>query len=1816
MKKIMKGALTMLVFVAMFLAPLAGMVNVPSVKAAPPMEAPEAAPGMPTVEGVNADGDDFVVMNATVNAGGNPVVGQQNVPITVTLNSTKMDNFNEHDGDDVLWNVSFTVVPVFEYLDPETGNWTVTEDISFPVDMVNPEMWIEDEGPWNALWINEDETPTKFVPWYMMNDWNDSVYDFIDADNDGDILQDDTVDNEQWEVRNVSYGEKYYPGLEMNIAGDALPGEYRVTTEIFYRYNTHVNVSDDMDDDPATDQLGIIPNGDGDNMFQNEQPLGDWMYYYWVPWDTDTGTFPTDIRDVVSPLGEDGAPGWAAETDAHDGIDNNGNWLRFGFDGAPGIAGVDDDGNGIIDDLSEEGYGDDHNVFLYGDDQTDFDGPFADFNGDGDYTYDPQPFIDEGNPFNDAAWELGLDGEPGVAGVDDDGMNGIDDPGEIGWPGSDDIIQTPDDNGNWRANELPLVYGAYTIADDLDRGLLFPPDVHFETRDDGGVYENNEFMFLDNDGTPGLSGNDWVLFPLWDSALYPDTPTTLITNTPGTSVPDSVYFNDLETPNDQWDQGTESLWRDTNNNGVYDVGEAIIDEGEASFVAGLDPSVPADNQDRFVTIYPDAIYANSGGGAGFGSNDIIWLDTVNVDDDAYDNGEFVFLRTYHTLEAGATVQTLPANSAFYNGDDQNDGDFDWVFNTGDRIWINSVGNTMATSPDHSPTVELPQCFFDLMDKDDDGYMEVGDRNIDEIWEINWFDTDDGEYLANLDFQKIDYYYEPEDGDTWTEGAQFNDWESIADNGMGDPSLFTTTLLNNTWDLIAEGYDDTQFGHDDDGQNIWFNADPAMDPYNVSIRWALQEAWHNMWINSYNEDGDGEDNALWDTLPVVDQFPYDVWDGNGTWEFSGYEGDTVWADNNGSNWFSETEWFTFEVDTAGDPAIIENGTMYAGDQFKSVEVELTIDGTDSEDVYLQITPPTSDIELVTVDAYNPEMDDGVAANFYYRANVAPDTPPGIYECDYTLTYTNEDGIEVTATGTLDITIDFTPVVVVRDWEGISFEQGEIRETFTVTFENVGNVPLRGVNMTLDVANPDDNLYPTDHQWEEGEGEGEWTTFDLSVRLDAPGDPLEIGDTVQVSFDSGILEAIPSGTHVIPFKYTAYYEDDGATGNPSRFVEVMVYWAAGMADNGLLDGFNDLDLMKTVLEDPMGAAAPHPVGVPENYHTDLFSMENNSFGRPVGVRDIYVDTEVLMVEKMNTWTPSGPIFINDHADYNADIPVTLALWNLEEEMNLEFVGGGATEWGQFALTDIEMEILATEDSPFTDGAVGELHTDISATGEEVELYTNERVWFDFSVSLRDGVTDGDYPVPIMVSAHNELTGQDIVRYLWQDFDIVTPNIDVDYNAVASTPVIRNGPAHDLLVDVDVRNNQRWTWITEEVDEDDLDDYDTDMDFFFDFITFEDVVVSLGTGDGTPFIERVDENRDTSVIEIDELGGGVDVNANFLVDRSIEAEDGVYEVPITIVGVSNASGQMVYLEDMVEVRYFPSPPNLIIEEMITTDIRPGHPFELELTIRNYGSDTAQNIDIFLNGYTAQYDWAILSSFLNFTTPYEYGCCGEDTNYTVIFNGNGQQTDEGELIHTINNTHLVWDVPTFEELGLKDAYEIYDLYDYHNRSQSSPKPRVKHIHVNELAGNESVTITFLVEADNYTLPGKLYNEHYNIQYTDSFGNDWDTNEVLTIKTGSKVPPINGDDDDNGGTFNFDEPMTWACMGLFVIILIIVIIALAVTGRGGGHDDEFDEFIEDEDFEEPFEEESFEEESFEEESFGDEEEPPAPEEISEEEEL
>lgn len=118
-----------------------------------------------------------------------------------------------------------------------------------------------------------------------------------------------------------------------------------------------------------------------------------------------------------------------------------------GADGQPGQSGVDDDMNGTTDDISELGYAgsDDDNPFARVDltlDANNVVKPASAATFDGPRVQEDL-LLTNVHAFDIKVWDpgftLGADNLPGVAGVDDDGLHGTDDIGELGFPGSDDV---------------------------------------------------------------------------------------------------------------------------------------------------------------------------------------------------------------------------------------------------------------------------------------------------------------------------------------------------------------------------------------------------------------------------------------------------------------------------------------------------------------------------------------------------------------------------------------------------------------------------------------------------------------------------------------------------------------------------------------------------------------------------------------------------------------------------------------------------------------------------------------------------------------------------------------------------------------------------------------------------------------------------------------------------------------------------------------------------------------------------------------------------------------------------------------------------------------------------------------------------------------------------------------------------------------------------------------------------------------------------------------------------------------------------------
>lgn len=120
-----------------------------------------------------------------------------------------------------------------------------------------------------------------------------------------------------------------------------------------------------------------------------------------------------------------------------------------GADNAPGVAGINDNGIGGVDDVSELGWpGSDDGAFVdVGHTGIGFYAQSNNLNanygplGSNNRCFDTWHANLGGSlgraPFRPAF--AGGDLQPGLATVDDDGQNGVDDPGELGWPDTDDL---------------------------------------------------------------------------------------------------------------------------------------------------------------------------------------------------------------------------------------------------------------------------------------------------------------------------------------------------------------------------------------------------------------------------------------------------------------------------------------------------------------------------------------------------------------------------------------------------------------------------------------------------------------------------------------------------------------------------------------------------------------------------------------------------------------------------------------------------------------------------------------------------------------------------------------------------------------------------------------------------------------------------------------------------------------------------------------------------------------------------------------------------------------------------------------------------------------------------------------------------------------------------------------------------------------------------------------------------------------------------------------------------------------------------------
>ncbi len=247
------------------------------------------------VRSINQDGDNYIDLYRDGNGdpqilidGASPgvndiYIGEPNVYLDVPLTSLKTENWNDRDGDDILYNVTLKVVDTATTCwDTESCQWIDADDyITWDIDTISPDYKDDNGNTGNALLI--DGAGSKYIPWFY-DDYN--APGFLDHDND------QRADSSEFERIWDDY--KMYEGLRFDVSGDAPAGVYNVTLEITYRYQTFQNVS--------TQRLSGGGGGwyDPDNAGpQGTGDLGIFNYYFWEPYDINGGSVNFNIPDNI-----------------------------------------------------------------------------------------------------------------------------------------------------------------------------------------------------------------------------------------------------------------------------------------------------------------------------------------------------------------------------------------------------------------------------------------------------------------------------------------------------------------------------------------------------------------------------------------------------------------------------------------------------------------------------------------------------------------------------------------------------------------------------------------------------------------------------------------------------------------------------------------------------------------------------------------------------------------------------------------------------------------------------------------------------------------------------------------------------------------------------------------------------------------------------------------------------------------------------------------------------------------------------------------------------------------------------------------------------------------------------------------------------------------------------------------------------------------------------------------------------------------------------------------------------------------------------
>jgi hypothetical protein len=754
---------------------------------------------------------------------------------------------------------------------------------------------------------------------------------------------------------------------------------------------------------------------------------------------------------------------------------------------------------------------------------------------------------------------------------------------------------------------------------------------------------------------------------------------------------------------------------------------------------------------------------------------------------------------------------------------------------------------------------------------------------------------------NIGFRKRTNYFE---NDVEPTGAH---WEAIPDLGYNNDNPNNYNSQGGAWDYHSN--------YDNDGDTSWDDGG-ALTLNTVVANW-------NNW--NYNEYSVAGQSYIYRT---VDQFPYNLNDGNGTWQYSGYEGDTVWSEVK-----TEIEYVQFRVEHGiyfsqpnGDGCeLVPDPThpyyLKAGDEFKKMYVQ--INNRDNQhpitDVFVNITlDDQTHFNLKHDWAWKDYIHSGNSEHFYYRMDAVNGTNVDRYSGTVTLSYTRE-GVRVTEDLPLEYIVYFTPNLInlyARPDDKLEIAQtihnGQDITPMDFTLTNYGNTLMENGVLTMDFS---DFKHSGEEYTDPEGGEGTYTQT-----LELPYMDYNDGDNdYEVSLDVEIPNhwSLVPGVYKLLMDYEGYYFNDGVLGEPTNYVKVWMNWYDD-------DNNNDTDMNSYCVIDSDG-----------DERMDIFTDDET---REIDGIYVYVEVEEFI--------PNTP----------------------ELEITDVSINGGTNTFEQGSITNGEFVLTLTN--------TGESNiTDLYVT-LDLEGYFKGEQYYD---GLEWNITNPqDYLTSLDINEANDVTldvegieqllppGTHRLTLLYQysyDNGSTPSETSTDYGEVFfNVKVTDSSP--DIIPTVSSR-----TGIIR------LGDRLVDIDLFVSLSNLEYynvtyVTATLTVGDGTPFIPGANATMSGQSTVINKWANPA---FNYILPNSQNLDNmyfnlnmhpsttaGTYYLDMNINMFNEQTLTTLSVPTTLEVKIYPKIAKLrIIQVDVSTgSVTPGKEFTLDVTIQNDGGEAARDV------------------------------------------------------------------------------------------------------------------------------------------------------------------------------------------------------------------------------------------------------------------